>query len=110
MYSNDFTQIKNGLTNYLGATIKALPYDNVSACKHELVAMLTEEAIKLSKEDNDTYNMYILKPLLRGTLNILKARINVLESLSINEEMKQLIINNKKAIEVLENIIKQSNL
>lgn len=84
MYSNDTTQIRSGMVNYVGALLGAskLP---PRAARHDVSAMLIEEAVKLAQGEDKNYDMYILKPLLRSIKYIFNNHID-----QIDNDMKQL--------------------
>ena len=57
MYSNDTTQIEQGLTNYIGALLKASPYDN-KAARQDINAMLLKQSLNLAKDaDTNHYDL-----------------------------------------------------
>lgn len=93
MYSNDTTQIKAGMVNYVGALLGAskLP---PRAARHDVCAMLIEEAVKLSQEEDKNYDMYILKPLLRSVKHVFNSHIA-----QIDNDMKGLPIEFKLEME-----------
>lgn len=92
MYSNDYKQIKNGLVNYVGSLLKACPFEGEKASRQYVAATLIEEALNLMKED-DTYNMYVAKPLLRGNKIVLENRknelLNLPQTASVKDTVKQ---------------------
>lgn len=86
MYSNDMTQIRTGLVNYIGAMIKATGYEG-KAANQLVAAALIEEALKLSQiEDNSLCDLYVAKPILRANMFILKQRCVELSKLSSSLE------------------------
>lgn len=91
MYSNDLTQIKSGLVNYVGAMIKSTGYEGKPA--NQLVAgALVEQVLKLSQIDGPTCDIYILKPLIRANIYILEQRratLAVLRSNSATQKARQ---------------------
>lgn len=72
-------QLRLGLVNYIGAMISTSNLSDEADTRHSVVAVLLEEAIKLCREDNETYNMFVCKPILKATRNILLNRIKELE-------------------------------
>lgn len=89
MYSNDEVQIRQGLVSYIGAILSASPLEGRQARQH-VVAILIEEALKLAKQDNGL-DIYALKPLLRGTLFVLKHRLSELSGLPRTKEIEKVI-------------------
>lgn len=88
MYSNDVTQIRSGLTQYIGALTATMASQGKTArnAKHEVAAILGEEMISLSEDENGEVDVFVLKPLLRATLNTLSMRMNDLSELSVQTE------------------------
>lgn len=83
LYSNDYNQIKVGLINYIGSMLNACPFDGMKASRQYVAATLIEEAINLMKNDDNHFDMYVSKPLLRGTSLLFKDRDNVLSTLNM---------------------------
>lgn len=109
MYSNDQTQIRAGLVNYIGAMLQSSKFDNEKAVRHSVVAILLEEAAKLCKDEEGTYEMFISKPILRLTSGIAKQRYNVLSSLDgKTPEMVALMEKYSTIVEFLDEIIKNT--
>lgn len=106
MYSNDYTQIKNGLVNYIGSLLRACPFDGEKASRQYVAATLIEEAMTLMKED-ETYNMYVSKPLLRANKILLESRRNELLKLPSTSSIKETIETYNRNIKFLENIIEK---
>lgn len=87
MYSKDSTQIRQGLVNYIGALLSASHFEP-RAAKHDVAAMLVEETLGLSQEEvNAPYDLYVLKPLLRGTVATLEQRMNELAKLPRTQQV-----------------------
>ena len=87
MYSNDKTQIRQGLTNYVGALLKASREEGKSsrAIKQDVAATLIEESMQLAADENNVYDPYVLKPLLRATALLLAQRANEIEKLNVSQ-------------------------
>ena len=105
MYSNDSIQIRQGFVNYIGALIASSPFEGKAACQ-QTVAVLIEEALKLSQNEDKVCDLYILKPLFRGLSIVLKQNIDQMGKLppAISAEA----INKYKSIlQELDNIIKK---
>lgn len=97
MYSNDYTQIKSGLVNYLGACITSLPDTmSASAKSHFIVGELATQMLELSKKEDGSIDLFICKPLFRSVVYVLKQEI---------ERMKDDIPYTKPVIETYENVI-----
>lgn len=110
MYSNDLFTIKAGLTNYVGAMLKASPLDNDKAKKHSVVATLLEEAMQLCKDDTGTYDMFVCKPILRLNANIIQQRIKMLEELSPDPEVIEQVNSYKFIYNEINKIIENTKL
>lgn len=81
MYSNDYTQIKNGFTNYLGACIQALPDTMSKAAKsHFVTAELMDIVTKLSQKEDGNIDLFIYKPVFRSLIYVLKQEITRMEA------------------------------
>lgn len=79
MYSNDSTQIRAGMVNFIGALLNASKLPPRGA-KQDVSAMLIEEAIKLAKDENNVYDLYVLKPLLRANKLIFENHIREIDN------------------------------
>jgi len=108
MYSNDYKQIRNGLVNYIGSLIKASPFDGEKASRQYVAATLIEEALDLMKND-DTYDMYIAKPLLRGNKIILQNRRNEILKLPQVQGTKDVVKLYEANIKFIDNLIESIN-
>lgn len=86
-YSNDQTQIRAGLVNYIGAMLASSKFENEQAIKHSVVAILLEEAAKLCKDNDGIFDMYTCKPALRLVAGIAKQRVNLLSELPRTKEV-----------------------
>lgn len=101
MYSNDITQIRAGLVNYIGAMIKASGLEGRAANQY-VGAVLVEEALKLTQlEDNSPCDLYVAKPILRANMFILKQRCSELKKLinSLDAEAKIVVATTIKRYE-----------
>lgn len=87
LYSNDLTQIRAGLINYLGACVVASPFEG-RAARHGVVSIMMEESLKMSQgKEGDAFDLYILKPMLRATSLVMKQRKAELEKIPRNPEV-----------------------
>lgn len=109
-YSNDQTEIRAGLVNYIGAMINASPYDNPDVIKHNVIAILLEEAMNLAKDENGHFNMYACKPILRLTSGIAKQRHNLLSDISDSTNVKKQLSDYQQIVTILDEIIKNTQL
>lgn len=109
MYSNDMTQIRAGLVQYIGAMMKASGYEG-KAANQIVAAALIEEALKLSQLEGNVCDMYVLKPLLRANIFVLKQRCVELKKIPVEAEAKIAIATTIKRyeeiIQVYENMTK----
>lgn len=107
MYSNDPKQIRNGLVNYIGSALKAVPYEG-KAAKQYVIAMLLEEGLTLGIEDGIT-DMYCLKPYFRSIKVIFEKRILELEKLPNSTIIKNQIQDYKNMNSTLTKLIDTIN-
>ena len=109
MYSNDLTQIRAGLVNYIGACVVASPFEG-KAARHTVVSIMMEEALKLSQEEaGEPFDLYVLKPMLRATSLVMKQRKVELEKLPRTQEVKTKIGEYEQLANQLDDIIKLIN-
>lgn len=109
MYSNDYNQIRSGLTNYVGSLINACPYEGMKASRQYVAATLIEEAMKIIEGDSNTLDLYVAKPLLRANVIVLNKRIAELEKLPQVEQVKIKINEYKNCISQLNELINNTN-
>lgn len=113
MYSNNQYEIKAGLVNYIGAIMQSSLLKDDNAIKHETVALLLEEVSTISKNEDDKFNLYACKPILRLTVNIINERINELKFLNECEnslEITKTIQFYNQSIAVLNSLINNTKL
>lgn len=104
-YSNDMTQIRAGLVNYIGACLNASPFES-RAARHTVASILIEEALNLSQEEKDVpYDLYVLKPMLRANAILYKQRIQELEKLPNSKPVSEQIDTYKRMLEDVSNLI-----
>lgn len=109
-YSNDQTQIRAGLVNYIGAMLSSSKFDNEKAVKHSVVAILLEEAAALCKDNDGLFDMYTCKPALRLVSGIAKQRINLLSDLPRTPEVLDQVVSYRIIADGLEEILKNIKL
>lgn len=109
-YSNDQTQIKSGLINYIGAMLKSSKFENEKATRHSVVAILLGEAMKLCKDDQGMYDIYVSKPALRLTSSIAKQRANLMKDLPQTKEIASQLNDYKQISQALDKIIDNTKL
>lgn len=107
MYSNDPKQIRNGLVNYIGSALKAVPLEGKAAKQH-VIAMLLEEGLSLGIEDG-TVEMYCLKPYFRSCKIIFEKRILELNNIPSNTAVKLQIKEYEDMIQMLIKLINTIN-
>lgn len=104
MYSNDTQQIRNGLVNYIGSLLIASPFEEKAARQH-VIGMVTEEALKMAMNEDDTIDMYSAKPFLRACKIIFEKRVLELDQFTSNNVVKGQVIDYKNTINMLTNLI-----
>lgn len=103
-YSNDQNEIRSGLVNYIGALLKSSNYkDNVG--KQTVASILTEETLKLAQNEEGIFNLYVLKPMIRGVIIIFKQRIVELSKLPKSEQISSKIEEYQHIISSLEELV-----
>lgn len=105
MYSNDQTQIRAGMVNYIGALINSSPFEG-RAAKQNVVAVMTEEILKLAKGEDQTVDLYVLKPMIKGMVFIINQRVNELSKLPKTQETLSCIEEYKTVISTFEKLLK----
>lgn len=105
MYSKDFSVIKQGLTSYIGAMLEASNMESGNMCRHNVVSILSEEALKLGREDDFSYNTYVLKPIIRATVFILDQRCKELSKIESNSSTEKVIQEYKSICNSLNNLL-----
>ena len=105
MYSNDTTQIENGLSNYIGALLKAVPYEG-KAAKQLVNALLVKQSLNLAKNEKGHIDLYTFKPNLRSMKIYLEDRNKQLEALPKDKVSIELIEKNNELIAALDTLIK----
>lgn len=102
MNNNKQNQIRQGLTQFIGALIDNLSGDK-EAVAQLVAASLSEEALKISIKDNKI-NYFIAKPILRATIIVLKQRyeeiIQSINSLKEDNSVKKILIQQTSALKV----------
>ena len=105
MYSNDLTQIRAGLVNYIGAALTAAPFEG-KAARQMIVSILTEEALKLSQDkDGEPFDLYVIKPIIRSNILIFRQRIAELNKLPSSKDVQEAISSYTHVIQELEQLL-----
>lgn len=89
MYSNDTTQIKMGLDNYIFSLVKSSKYEEL-ATKQMVISILSEAIIKLSQDDNEVCDIQALKYYFKGIEYVINNRKLELEKLKTPLVEKQI--------------------
>lgn len=83
---NNEEQIKAAFTNFIGLLIDNNNFENPKAIKHSIIACLLEEIDPICRnEDDNNYDLFIVKPIFRFIINILNNRINLLQQYNESE-------------------------
>ena len=77
--NEDQKAVRQSLSQFIGTIIETSSYNGQEA-RHEVVAMLLEEALSLSRDENG-HNLFILKPFYRAMIHILEDRKSQLSGL-----------------------------
>jgi hypothetical protein len=102
--NEDFKEVRNGLTNYLFSCLQGMPYDGVQA-KHALISILAEEALKLSKNENEEIELFAIKPLIRAIIVIFQERIKLLQTAPTSDAINIQICEYNTLINTLSNFL-----
>ena len=102
---NNQLQIRNAFVNFIGAMINSSNFDNEQATKHSIVACLLQEIIPICKDNEEHYNMFIIKPLLRVLIDIFNDRVSLLLPYKDEQEVINKINKYLDIIDELEIII-----
>lgn len=109
-YSNDYREIRNGFVNYIGAALNSVQSFEGQAARQYIVAMLIEEAINLSKDD-ENIDIYSIKPLLKGCKVVCENRILELQEVAkYSKYVQEQLDNYKELIANLNNLIENIKL
>lgn len=103
-YSNDLTQIRNGMVNYLGAMIKTMKHSE-KANKQSVASVMVEEALKMSQNQEGIYDLYVLKPMFRGLTLVLNQRCQELGKLPKTTEVMEQIQEYQRTIRTFEELV-----
>ena len=76
-------QLRVSLANFLGA-MAAESDMPPRPTRHELVAVLAEEGLKLCDDDKGSCDTFVSKPLFRGVIHLLRLRLYEMESSSVS--------------------------
>lgn len=102
MNNNKQNQIRQGLTQFIGALIDNLSGDK-EAVAQLVAASLSEEALKISIKDNKI-DYFIAKPILRATIIVLKQRyeeiVQSINSLKEDNSVKKVLIQQTSALKI----------
>ena len=83
----DFDQLKIGFENFIG-TMVCLAEDVQD--KQDIVALLLESALTISKDENGDRDLHALKPFYRVVVNLLNERIRILSTVQSTSATKQI--------------------
>lgn len=84
--------IKQELLQYIARLVETHPLqsnEDPRAVRHDVAALLVEQALDLADEEGN-YNLFIVKPLLKGALIVIKDRIKVIENQEQNSALIEL--------------------
>jgi len=108
VYSNDYSQIKNGFINYLGACIQALPDNmNASAKSHFLISEMMRQVTLMSQKEDGSIDLFIYKPVLRSVIYVLNIEIN--RMMSDRPYTQDTIDAYKSIIDILQGIVDRAD-
>lgn len=106
-YSNDQTQIRSGLVNYIGALVNSSPFED-RAARQNVASILTEEAIKIAQDKDGIIDLYTIKPLLRGCSLIFRQRCSELGKLPQKDKhLEEIIMKYNNLAEIIDGLISE---
>lgn len=85
--NKEYNQVKNGLTNYVGAMVKATTFESDKAARQFVAASLIEEALVLMRNEEELLDLFVSKPLLRATAALLEERAFLLYGTAGGEQV-----------------------
>lgn len=106
--NDNFTEVRNGLTNYIFACLNGLPYEGVKA-KHALISILAEESLNLSKDENNNIELFAIKPMLRAVVVVFDERIKCLKEAPSSEAINKQIAEYTNLVNIINNLINNIN-
>jgi len=109
-YSNDLEQIRSGLINYIGTIQSVVPFEG--RAKNQIVAsILVDETLNVAKTQQGSHycDPYVLVPMFKGIIGVLRQQQQVLKRDGKNEEDKQRIIRYEAIIEEFEDLIRDNS-
>jgi hypothetical protein len=104
MPDNNFEEIRNGLTNYMFSCLSAMPYKDKEA-KHFLVSILLEEALSISKDENEKIDLFAIKPMLRACNLIFTERLKCLKEIESSDLVIDQINDYNTLIKIISELI-----
>lgn len=105
-YSNDQTQIRAGMVNFIGSLLKTSNFDG-KVGRQNVNAILVEEILKLSTEEDGTKELYSLRPLFKGCANTLVSLCSKLQN-DTSKEAKEKLEEYKSLLIALDGFIKNN--
>ena len=85
-YTQNQEALRNALWNFIGQLAESSAYSGDMA-KQSVIALMSEEMAKLCKNEDDTINMTVAKPILKNASWLINQRANniVVASLELDE-------------------------
>lgn len=75
MHSKEQENLRSAIANFLGVAASTSMYEGDRA-KENVIALFTEELVKIGQNKDQTVNMQVLKPIFLSVIWILKCRKN----------------------------------
>ena len=107
-YSNDIEQMRAGLINYIGAIQQVVPFEGHA--KNQIVAsILMDEILDVARTEpkNPYCDPYILVPLFKGVIGVLKQQQVVLMKNPVAANRER-VIRYEAMIEEFEKLLKEN--
>ena len=100
MYTQEQDQLRMSLIQFFGSILANSNFEDASMRRQSLIALVTEELIKVCKSGNENgIDMIASKPLLRATQHIIHTREQ-----EIRKELNDLCMNDDDIEDAVENM------
>lgn len=74
MYTQEQEQLRMGLVQFLGSILSSSNFAEPEMRRQSVVALVTEELVKICKNQDNNIDMVAAKPILKATQHILSTR------------------------------------
>ena len=99
--------IRNGLVQYVGALMAETSREGAEAT-HVALADLSEVWLTFCKNENNEYDMFVAKPILRATMILLQSELQRMKPFENNGFVKEQMREYEIAIKVLNSLVEST--